>query len=45
MITVKHKGKVINKVNLTVSRDIKKANIIRLYFKYLKDVVSGNMEL
>ena len=45
VITVKNKGKVMNRVNLTVNRDIKKANIIELYFKYLKDVLSGNMEL
>ena len=45
VITIKNKGKVINRVNLTVNRDIKKANIIELYFKYLKDVLSGNMGL
>lgn len=45
VITIKNKGKVMNRVNLTVNRDIKKANIIELYFKYLKDVLSGNMEL
>ena len=45
VITIKNKGKVINRVNLTVNRDIKKANIIELYFKYLKDILSGNMGL
>lgn len=45
VITIKNKCKVINRVNLTVNRDIKKANIIELYFKYLKDILSGNMGL
>lgn len=44
-LTVKNNGKVINKVNLTVKQDIKKANIIELYFKYLGDIASGNMTL
>ena len=44
-LTIKNNGKVINKVNLTVKQDIKKANIIELYFKYLRDIVSGNMTL
>ena len=44
-LTIKNNGKVINKVNLTVKQDIKKANIIELYFKYLGDIASGNMTL
>ena len=45
VMTVKNNGKVISKVNLTVIEDVKKANIIELYFKYLKDITNGNMSL
>ena len=44
-LTIKNNGKVISKVNLTVKDDVKKANIIELYFKYLGDIASGNMSL
>ena len=44
-LTIKNNGKVINKINLTVKKDVKKANIIELYFKYLGDIASGNMTL
>lgn len=44
-LTIKNNGKVINKVKLTVKQDVKKANIIELYFKYLGDIASGNMTL
>ena len=44
-MTIKNNGKVIDKINLTVKNDVKKANIIELYIKYLKDIVSGNMTL
>ena len=45
IITVKNNGKVISKMNLTVKNDVKKANILELYFKYLGDIVSGNLSL
>lgn len=45
IITIKNNGKVISKMNLTVKKDVKKANIFELYFKYLSDIVSGNMTL
>ncbi len=45
VITVKNYNKIISKVNLTVKKDVKKANIIELYFKYLGDIASGNMTL
>ena len=45
MITIKNNGKVISKMNLTVKNNVKKANILELYFKYLRDITSGNMTL
>ena len=45
MITIKNNGKVISKMNLTVKNNVKKANILELYFKYLRDITSGNMIL
>jgi len=45
VITIKNNNRVISKVNLTVKKDVKKANIIELYFKYLGDIASGNMTL
>jgi len=44
-LTIKNNGKVINKIDLTVKKDVKKANIIELFFKYLGDIASGNMTL
>lgn len=44
-LTVKNNGKVVSKVNLTVKKDVKKANLFELYLKYLKDILSGNMTL
>ena len=35
--------KVIRTVNLTVMEDIEKCNIIELYLKNLKNIVSGNI--
>lgn len=45
VLEVKNKGKIINKIDLTVKNDVKKANIFELYLKYLKDIASGNMTL
>ena len=45
MITIKNNGNVISKMNLTVKNNVKKANILELYFKYLRDITSGNMTL
>ena len=45
IITIKNNNKVISKMNLTVKSDVKKANIFELYFKYLSDIVSGNIAL
>ncbi len=44
-IEVKNNNKIIGKINLTVKNDVKKANILELYFKYLKDISSGEINL
>ena len=35
---------VINEVDLTVKKDIEKCNLFELYFKYLKNIMSGNIK-
>ncbi len=36
--------KIINEVDLTVDQDVKKCNFIELYFKYFKNIISGNIK-
>lgn len=43
-IYVKNNDEIINEVNLTVSENIYKTNFIELYFKSLKNILSGNMK-
>lgn len=43
ILEILENGKKINEVNLTVKKDIKKANIIQLYERYLEDLVNGNI--
>ena len=40
---VKSNGKIINTTDLTVKRDIDKCNILELYLKNLKDIITGNI--
>ena len=40
---VKNDKKVINEIDLTVYEDVKKCNIFELYFKHLKNILSGNI--
>lgn len=42
-ITVKEAGKTIKQIDLTVKKDIKKANLLDLFFRYLDDIVNGNI--
>lgn len=44
-LTILNDGKKLETVNLTVEKDIDKANIFELYFRYLKDIVSGNISI
>ncbi|MBQ9071617.1 MAG: D-alanyl-D-alanine carboxypeptidase [Bacilli bacterium] len=41
---VKNNDKIINKVDLTVKKDVEKCNLIELYGKYLKNILSGNIK-
>ena len=43
-IYVKNNNNIINEVDLTVKEDIEKCNLIELYLKYLKNVLSGNIK-
>lgn len=40
---VMNNDEVINEVDLTVKKDVKKCNLIELYGKYLKNIFSGNI--
>lgn len=35
---------VINEVDLTVKEDVEKCNLLELYWKYLKNILSGNIK-
>ena len=38
-------GKTIRTIDLTINKDIKKANIGELYLRYLKDIVTGDITI
>ena len=40
---VKNNDKTINKINLTVLKNVEKCNLFQLYWKYLKNIISGNI--
>jgi len=42
-ITVKNDNEVIDTVNLTVKNDVKAANILELYYGYLKNMINGKV--
>ena len=44
-LTVYNDSEIIDNIDLTVDEDIKKANIIELYLKYLKDILSGDIKI
>lgn len=44
-LEVKRNGKVIQKVDVTVKKNIKKANIWELYLKYLSDIIQGDITI
>jgi D-alanyl-D-alanine carboxypeptidase (penicillin-binding protein 5/6) len=43
ILIIKENGKVIRKVAITVKEDVNKATIFSLYFRHLRDVLSGDM--
>lgn len=42
-MTIKQDGKKIRTINLTVDKDVKKANLLELYLRHLKEIVTGNI--
>lgn len=42
-LLIKEDDKVIRKVDLTVNKDIKKANMLELYWQNLQDILTGNI--
>ena len=40
---VKNNGEIINKINLTVLENVDKCSLFELYFKYLKNILSGDI--
>lgn len=42
-ITIKEDNKNIKNIDVTVDKDIKKANIVKLYGRYLKSIINGNI--
>ena len=40
---VKNDDKIINKVDLTVLEDVEKCNLFELYWRYLKNIISGDI--
>ena len=43
-LIVKENNKEIAKIDVTVSKDIKKANLLELYGSYLKNILNGNIK-
>jgi hypothetical protein len=37
--------KVTRTIDLTVEKEVKKANIFELYIRYLKDIITGDISL
>ena len=44
-LTVYDDNNILDTIDWTVNKDIKKANILELYIKYLKDILSGNIKI
>ena len=42
-LTIKQDNKKIRTISLTVDKTVKKANILDLYLRYLKEIVTGNI--
>ena len=40
---VKNNDKIINEIDLTVLEDVEKCNLFELYWKHLKNIISGNI--
>ena len=44
-LTVYNDNEILDTIDLTVKDNIKKANILELYLKYLKDILSGDIRI
>lgn len=44
-IEVKENGKIVREIDVTVNQNIKKANILQLYIRYLTDIIKGDIDL
>lgn len=44
-IEVKENGKVTREIDVTVKEDIKKASVLNLYIRYVRDVISGDITI
>ena len=44
-LTVKEDGKVVNTVDVTVLESVEKAGFFKIYFRYLMDILSGNINI
>lgn len=44
-LTLKKDNKIIKNINITVKENIEKANFIDLYLMYIKDIISGEINL
>lgn len=42
-LLLKEDGKVIRKIDLTVKKDVKKANFFELYIRYVKEIITGEI--
>lgn len=43
-LKIKEDGKQIKEINLTVKENVEKANLLELYFRYLSDMIVGNIQ-
>ena len=44
-IKIKENGKIIRSINLTTDKSVPKANIIELYLRYLKDIITSDINI
>jgi len=43
-LTIIEDNKETRSINITVNKEIKKANLLQLYWRYLKDIISGDIK-
>lgn len=44
-LKIKENGKVIRTIDLTIDKDVKKANIVELYLRNIKDILTGDISI